>query len=105
MTRFLFVAAASLFATPALASSYSATLGTTSTTPRIMGKDIAWSCDAGRCTGKTETSRPVVLCQDLARRAGTVARFLVDGRPLDSERLGQCNAVAKGARAPLASAN
>ena len=115
MTRFatLFVAAA-LLASPALAGSYSAKPATAPVAQRIIGRDIAWVCGPAACRGSTDLSRPVVLCQDLARRAGRIERFAVDGRALGAADLGKCNTAARpapslvegdGAPAALGTAN
>jgi hypothetical protein len=37
----------------------------------------------------------VVLCQSLAKRAGKVDSFLVDGRAFTPAELDKCNAAAK----------
>jgi hypothetical protein len=36
-----------------------------------------------------------VLCQSLARRAGHIDRFLVDGRAFSQAELDRCNASAR----------
>ena len=108
MTRFApLFAAAALLASPALAGSYTAQPAAAPTAKRIMGRDSAWTCGPAACQGKTELSRPIVLCQDLARRAGRIDRFTVDGQSLAAADLDKCNTVAKGsATAPaLANAN
>ena len=100
------IAAATLFAAPALAGSYSAKPAANPAANHIVGKNIAWSCAAGTCRGSTELSRPLVLCQDLAKRAGRIDSFTADGRPLSADELAKCNASAKGgAPAELAKAN
>src|SRR3954470_4628692 len=81
-------------AAPAAAANYSATLLTPST-GRFIARDITWNCGADACQGATSESRPIVLCQSLAKRAGRVERFLVDGRAFTADELGHCNASAK----------
>ena len=45
----------------------------------------------------------MVLCQSLAKQAGRVDSFLVDGRALTAAQLDQCNKLAKASAAsPLA---
>jgi hypothetical protein len=83
-----------LAAAPAAASNYSATLMAPAP-GRIIARDIVWNCGAGACHGATDESRPTVLCQSLAKRAGRIDRFLVDGRELSSAELERCNAVAR----------
>lgn len=107
-------AAAALLASPALAGSYSAQPATAPAAKHIVGRNIAWVCGPVACQGATDLSRPIVLCQDLARRAGRIERFTVDGRALGTADLDKCNSAAKpvprlveggGAPAPLATAN
>jgi hypothetical protein len=88
--------ALALTAAPALAATYSAKLSAP-TTQRIIVRDISWSCGADACQGATEDSRPAVLCQGLAKRAGRLDSFLVDGRAFTPAELGKCNASAKPA--------
>jgi hypothetical protein len=85
-------------ATPAAAASYSARL-VSPVTERIIARDITWQCSADACQGATAESRPVVLCQSLAKRAGKVDTFLVDGRAFSGDELAKCNAAAKPAAA------
>jgi hypothetical protein len=107
MTRVAaFIVAATLLATPAFAGSYSAKPVAAADTAKIIGKDISWACSANGCTGSTEASRPVILCQDLAKRAGRIESFIADGKPLSAAQLDKCNSAAKGdAPASLAKAN
>jgi hypothetical protein len=90
----LTLAALAFTAAPAAAANYSATLGTP-TSARIIAQDIVWNCGPAACQGATQESRPVVLCQSLARRAGRIESFLVDGRALSEADLASCNAAAK----------
>ena len=87
-----------LAAAPAGAASYSAKL-TQPTTNRFIARDITWNCGPAECQGATENGRPVVLCQSLAKRAGHVDSFVVDGRALAVAELDRCNASAKAAPA------
>ena len=95
MLRPIFVLSAlALTATPATAASYSATLSAPAS-QRIIARDIVWSCGPAACQGSSEESRPVVLCQSLAKRGGHVDSFLVDGRAFSAPELDRCNAAAK----------
>jgi hypothetical protein len=99
-------AAATLLASPAMAASYSAKPVTPPTSSKIIGKDISWACGAEGCRGSTEASRPLILCQDLAKRAGRLENFTADGRSLSGAELDKCKSWAKGgAPAALAKAN
>lgn len=90
----LFLCAIALGAAPAVAASYSAKLAVP-TNQRFIARDITWTCGADACQGSTSESRPVVLCQSLAKRGGKVESFLVDGRAFTPAELSQCNASAK----------
>lgn len=105
MSRFALFFAAAMVATPALSATYSAK-PLTPADGRIIGRDISWACGPSACTGSTETSRPVVLCQDLAKRAGPIGSFVVNGREIAADDLAKCNKSAKGgAPTALATAN
>ena len=105
MTRFAaLIAATALAAAPAAASTYSAKPIALPAAGKIVGKDISWSCGANGCRGSTDTSRPLVICQDLAKRAGRLESFVADGRALSAAELEKCNARA-GAPTALAHAN
>lgn len=96
MTRFAAIfTAAALLTAPAIAGSYSAKPVTAPATAKIIGKDISWACAAGACNGSTDASRPLVLCQDLAKRAGRLESFIADGQALSPAELDKCNASAK----------
>ncbi|HVF36329.1 MAG TPA: hypothetical protein VNA29_00115 [Sphingomicrobium sp.] len=90
------LAAIALLSSPALAGSYSARPVTAPSAAKIIGKDISWACAGGACSGTSEGSRPLVICQDLAKRAGRIERFAADGRALGTAELDKCNASAKG---------
>jgi hypothetical protein len=94
----LAIGAIMLSAVPATAATYSATLAAP-TNGRIIARDISWNCAGAACTGATENSRPAVLCQSLAKRAGRLDSFAVDGRAFAAADLERCNASAKPAPA------
>lgn len=83
-----------LSAAPVAASNYSAILSQPSG-GQFIARDISWTCSVSGCRGATDESRPLVLCESLAKRAGRVESFFVDGRALPPAELGQCNASAK----------
>jgi hypothetical protein len=103
LRRFLLVSALAAVAAPAAASNYSATLAT-SAHGRIIAREINWACAGDTCQGATQESRPPVLCQALAKRAGKVESFLVDGRAFSPAELDQCNGTAKAAGGKAAAA-
>lgn len=86
---------ATLVAAPAAAANFSARLTVPSAGQRIVARDIVWRCGPDACQGATQNGRPVVLCQGLAKRAGHLDNFVVDGRAFGSEELAKCNASAK----------
>lgn len=90
----LLFSALALLAVPAAATSYSATLAAPAN-GGIVARDINWACGAGGCQGATAESRPAVLCQALAKKAGKVDSFTVDGRAFSEAELAKCNASVK----------
>jgi hypothetical protein len=84
-----------LTATPALGATYFAKLSAPAS-ERIIARDISWNCGADACRGATRESRPVLLCQGLAKKAGRIDAFTVDGRAFTATELDKCNASAKG---------
>jgi len=95
MRRSIFLLfAAGLITSPAAAANYSAKLAAP-VSERIIARDISWACGAGSCRGTTLESRPAVLCEGLAKRAGKVDSFVVDGRPFSEAELAKCNTSAK----------
>lgn len=106
MARSAALLALALVAAPATAGSYSAKPAAAPTQGRIIARDIAWTCSADACRGSTEESRPQILCQGLAKRAGRLDSFVANGRAFSADELAQCNTAAKtSAAATLATAN
>jgi hypothetical protein len=89
--------ALALTATSAAASSYSANPAVAAS-GRFITRDIVWNCGPAACQGATDESRPLVLCQSLAKHAGRLDSFIVDGRALSAAELDRCNASAKAPR-------
>jgi hypothetical protein len=94
MLRRLLILSMIATAAPAAAANYSAKL-TAPTSGRIVARDINWACGAGACQGATAESRPAVLCEALAKRAGRLDSFAVDGRAFSSAQLDKCNTAVK----------
>jgi hypothetical protein len=86
--------ALAVVASSAAASNYSAK-PTVSAAGRFIARDIVWNCGPAACQGATDESRPLVLCQSLAKRAGRLDSFVVDGREMSAADLDKCNASAK----------
>ena len=100
MFRPLFALSAVLLAAaPVVAATYSAKPASP-TTARFIARDITWACGPAACQGSTEESRPAVLCQALAKRAGRIDSFLVDGRAFSPAELDKCNTAAKASANP-----
>ena len=101
-----FIAAASILAAPAVAATYTAKPVAVPTAAKIIGKDISWARDGDTYRGTTEASRPLILCQDLAKRAGRLESFAANGAALPADQLDKCNSAAKDGVVPaLAKAN
>jgi hypothetical protein len=94
MLRLGLALSALIAAVPAGAATYSAKLAVP-TSGRVIARDIVWNCGPAACQGATDESRPVVLCQSLAKRAGRIDSFIVDGRAVGPAELDRCNASAK----------
>ena len=109
MTRLL--TAAALFAAilapaTANASTYSAKPLAPAAAKRLVAGGISWNCGPDACRGATDESRPLVLCQGLAKRTGRLESFAVNGRAFAASDLDKCNSAARGGPAPaLANAN
>ena len=87
------LSAAALAAVPAAAATYSAK-PLKPVEQRIIARDIVWRCGPAACLAASDSSRPAVICQSLAKRAGSLESFIVDGRAFDSAELDRCNAFA-----------
>ena len=92
--QLLALSAMALSAAPVAASTYSAKPAVP-TSERVISRDISWTCGPAACLGSSDESRPAVLCQALAKRAGRIESFVVDGRAFDSAQLEKCNSAAK----------
>jgi hypothetical protein len=90
----LALSAIALTAAPAAAASYTAK-PIIPTSERFIARDIVWACGPAACQGATDESRPAVLCESLAKRAGKLESFVVDGRAFDPVALERCNSAAK----------
>ena len=95
--RLILTAAAALFvAAPAAAGSFTAQPVVPTKQAKIVARDIVWTCTDQGCRGATAESRPAVLCQALAKKAGRLASFTANGRAFAAAELDRCNSVAKG---------
>ncbi len=99
------LAAAVLLPAAASAATYSARPINPVAAKRIVVRDINWACGPAACRGATEYGRPLVLCQGLAKQAGRLENFVVDGRALPATELDKCNSVARGGPLPALARN
>lgn len=70
---------------------YRAELANPAATGKFVARDIVWSCDGANCGAGRGTSRPLLICAGLAKKAGEVKSFVADGKPLEAEDLARCN--------------
>lgn len=106
MSRALAFLAILVVAAPAAAATYVGKPTTPATEAKFVSRDIIWNNANGSYQGSTNESRPLVLCQSLAKRAGRLESFTVNGRAFADADLAKCNAVAPQAAEPaLAEAN
>lgn len=105
INRFTLGLAAILLPATAGAATYSAKPIAPIAAKRIVARDIIWRCGPDACRGATTESRPVVLCQGLAKKAGLIDSFTVNGRALPVVDLAACNKFARGAPAPVLARN
>lgn len=106
MSRTFVLLAALAIAAPASAATYAGKPATAGAETKFVGRDIVWTLSGGSYLGRTQESRPLVLCQSLAKRAGRLESFTVNGQAFAEADLAKCNAVAPQASGPaLAEAN
>jgi hypothetical protein len=92
--------AAMALASPAVAGTYMAKPIAPVAKDRIIARDIVWNCGPDACQGSTEESRPLVLCQSLAKRAGRLSTFVANGRAFGAAELNRCNSAAPSGSEP-----
>jgi hypothetical protein len=94
MTRLLALALSLAVAAPASAANYAGKPAGPPAEAKFIGRDIIWTLAGDAYQGSTNESRPLVLCQSLAKRAGRLESFSVNGRAFADADLAKCNAVA-----------
>lgn len=72
---------------------YRAELASPASEARFVARDVAWACKGASCLAGQGTSRPLIMCSALARKAGPVASFIAGGKALDADELARCNAA------------
>jgi hypothetical protein len=55
---------------------------------------VLWKCAGEQCTAASEGSRPMLVCQRVAKIFGQVARFSTPAGELSSEELSRCNGTS-----------
>jgi hypothetical protein len=80
-------------ATAAGGAYYRAELGSPAPEARFVARDVVWACKDARCIAGQGTSRPLIMCSALARKAGPVTGFTAGGKALDADDLARCNAA------------
>ena len=85
------LAFASTAATAAGGAYYRAELAGPATEARFVARDVVWACKGASCTAGQGTSRPIVMCSALVKKAGPVASFAAGGKALEAEELARCN--------------
>jgi len=100
MFRTVVLLGALALAAPLSAETYVGKPVAPATDSKVIGRDIVWNYAGGIFQGSTNESRPLVLCQSLAKRAGQLESFTVNGRPIAEAELAKCNAVAPVAAEP-----
>ena len=100
MSRAIALLAVLAVAGPASAATYIGKPAASVTEPKFVARDIVWSYAGGTYRGSTDESRPLVLCQSLAKAAGRLESFTINGRPMTDADLAKCNSAAPTASAP-----
>ena len=101
MIRLSVLAALSAFAAipaaaqPTQPAQYRAELVLPAPADRLIVREVVWRCGGEICVAPTGNVRPAVLCAALARQAGALRSFAVEGRALSGEELEKCNARAR----------
>jgi len=70
---------------------YRAELANPAPKAKFVARDVVWACDGVHCVAGRGTSRPLIMCASLARVAGEVKSFTVDGAAITPEDLARCN--------------
>jgi hypothetical protein len=77
---------------------HTATLAAPVQADRLVAHGLLWRCADDQCTAPTGNSRPLVVCQALARTAGPVTSFGSGKTLFDAEQLARCNGAPGDAR-------
>ena len=103
---FILLASLAAIAAPASAATYAGKPAAAVNADKFVATDIVWNNAGGVYRGSTDESRPLVLCQSLAKKAGQLESFTVNGQAIAATDLAKCNAAAPAASTPaVAEAN
>ena len=83
--------------TPALASDgvyYRAELAQPVESKTEIVRGTAWSCKGTVCVARKSNSRPVIVCQRVAKELGDVKSFTVKGETIAEDKLAKCQGKA-----------
>lgn len=78
-------------ATAAGGSYYRAELAKPTPEARFVARDVVWLCEGAACTAARGTSRPMMMCAALVKKAGPVTGFIANGKALEAGELARCN--------------
>ena len=80
-------------ATAAGGTYYRAELANPAPEARFVARDVVWACKDASCIAGQGTSRPLIMCSALAKKAGPVTSFTAGGKALEADDLARCNAA------------
>jgi len=83
----------STVATAAGGTYYRAELASPAPGARFVARDVVWACTDASCIAGQGTSRPLIMCSTLAKKAGPVTSFTAGGKSLEADDLARCNAA------------
>lgn len=63
---------------------------------RLVAHGLLWQCEGTRCVAARGDSRPLVLCEALARVTGPISSFATSGKGLNPDQIDRCNRAADG---------
>lgn len=61
----------------------------------VIVNDTLWKCAPGACVAANATSRPAIVCAQVAKKVGKLESFAVRGEEFDAETLAKCNEKAR----------
>ena len=71
---------------------WSAGLATPLEAPRsAIVNSVMWKCAGDQCSAPAQDSRPLMVCQKVAKKFGPVTRFVSPAGALSADELAKCN--------------